>query len=167
MDKESIIEKLNDLVVLKCKPFCYGCYIKAKSTDDGYRCPRCGSDDLMNLLEGYGCEYGTESFYEPILDLIGADKFVFDDSDDWFEGELTDFWGEVKICGVAFEAGWAFKQLDTTSFDCRKTDYLSDLESEETIVEIRGKYYDSDQLYELISDAVDEAERESSELIKA
>lgn len=48
--------KLESLAFQKSIPFCYGCYTEAPTG----RCNSCGSDDLIRLLPGIGCEYGTE-----------------------------------------------------------------------------------------------------------
>ncbi len=52
---EQLMEKLRKLAFKKTIPFCYSCYSEAPTGV----CSACGSDDLMRLLPGVGCEYGN------------------------------------------------------------------------------------------------------------
>jgi len=49
-----IFEQLKELAFKRSIPFCYSCYIEAPTGC----CKVCGSDDLMRLVPGVGCEYG-------------------------------------------------------------------------------------------------------------
>ena len=59
-----IQNKLTQLAFKRSKPFCYNDYIECP---DG-RCSKCGSDDLMRLVPGVGCEYGTDWVAKHILE---------------------------------------------------------------------------------------------------
>ncbi len=59
-----IFEQLNKLAIKRSIPFCYGCYKEAQNG----RCKVCGSDDLMRLVPGVGCEYGTDWVIKHILE---------------------------------------------------------------------------------------------------
>jgi rRNA maturation endonuclease Nob1 len=52
--KEQLTNQLKQIAIYITTPFCYGCYVEAPKG----RCIKCGSDDLMLLLPGVGCEYG-------------------------------------------------------------------------------------------------------------
>lgn len=52
--KTEISNKLNQLALSISMPFCYSDYIECPTG----RCPKCGSDDLMRLLTGVGCDWG-------------------------------------------------------------------------------------------------------------
>lgn len=57
-------KKLIQLALNRSTPFCYGCYHKCPTG----RCKECGSDDLMRLVHGVGCEYGTDWIIKHILE---------------------------------------------------------------------------------------------------
>lgn len=158
MSNESIISKLDQLVMLKTQGFCYGCYIKADLTDQGEKCPKCGSDDLMRILDGYGCEYGTESFYEQILEEIGANKCKAQFDENWYEEQLNEIYGTVKICGVEFDAGHAYHELDPLTFDLGLSEEISNMEEDGEIIEIKDQYYWVDQLEEILDAAIYDSE---------
>lgn len=43
-------------------------------------------------------------------------------SDEEYEACLTEIYGTVKICGIAFDSGYALRELDPTAFDCTMFD---------------------------------------------
>ena len=62
MDSD-ILVKLKELAFKRTIPFCYCCYKEAPTGT----CNICHSDDLMRLLPGIGCEYGTDWVIKEIL----------------------------------------------------------------------------------------------------
>ena len=62
--KSEIENKLHQLALKRSMPFCYSCYKVAPSGC----CKTCGSDDLMRLVDGVGCEYGTDWIINHILE---------------------------------------------------------------------------------------------------
>ena len=62
--KSELHQKLEELAFKRSKPFCYGCYREAPTGT----CKTCGSDDLMRLVPGVGCEYGTDWVIKHILE---------------------------------------------------------------------------------------------------
>ncbi len=60
-----IHEQLGRLAYDQSKPFCYGCYEEAPKG----RCKSCGSDDLLRLIPGVGCEWGTDWVVKHILEI--------------------------------------------------------------------------------------------------
>src|SRR5690606_41509961 len=63
-DALPIFEQLKTLALKKSIPFCYGCYKEAPTG----RCESCHSDDLMRLLPGVGCEWGTDWIVKHIIE---------------------------------------------------------------------------------------------------
>jgi len=82
--------------------------------------------------------------------------------EDRYRDMLNDCYGDVDICGQSFQSGTALEELDPTAFRCGCNDYT---DSDETIVEIDGCYFDADEVreYEEEKEAEEEAEEEEAE----
>ena len=124
--------KLEELARLKSVPFCYGCYREAQTG----RCESCGSDDLMRLLRGVGCEYGTDWV---VRELVGrVDSPI--DLDEEYERFLSEMYPEpVSICGVEFDPAWAFKQLDPIAFELAQSEWLDSLVDDGVVLSVDGE----------------------------
>lgn len=69
-----------------------------------------------------------------------------DESD--FREYLNDLYGEVDICGMTFDAGYALQELDPTAFRCSMSDYTSTLDSKWKCSECGTEYDDYDEAKE-------------------
>lgn len=54
--KSELKEKLTQLTFNRSLPFCYGCYQKCPAG----RCEKCVFDNLMRMVHGVSCKYGTD-----------------------------------------------------------------------------------------------------------
>lgn len=50
-------------------------------------------------------------------------------SDDAWEENLDDVYGEVEVCGMTYSSGRALRELDPTAFRCGKSDEESSIQS--------------------------------------
>lgn len=124
--KEELYERLERLAFQKSIPFCYGCHIQASTG----RCSHCGSDDLMRLLPGFGCEYGTDWIIKEILSEAPCAQMEeqFEDSIRSCYPEETEI-GWLKVDTVA-----AIKELDPVSWDLVKNEWISSQEEDELLI---------------------------------
>lgn len=145
MNKEEILENLKRLAHLRSKPFCYSCYTNAPSGC----CDQCGSDDLMRVVEGVGCEYGYDWIIKEILKEIGSA-----DADERFENFMREVYPEnTQIGWLNYDTVLAIKNLDPISWDIAKSEWLDSEESEEILVSFDNgsTYFDCDQLQSQLS----------------
>ncbi len=57
---------------------------------------------------------------------MNAKEIEFEMSDDDYRDMLDELYGDVEICGMKFNSGYALKELDPTAFRCGKSDYESE-----------------------------------------
>ncbi len=146
---DEIIKNLDKLVYQMTKPFCYSCYQEVKAT----HCPRCQSDDLMRLLPGYGCEYGTHTFYEAVLIEIGADCHEYKEDEDAFMQSLDEIYGDtVKVGFLNVSTGWTIKTLDPIAFELAMSEETNNLLDDGQLVEIGGNNYWAEKVATLIEE---------------
>ena len=119
--------RLEALAWQKSKPFCYLCYGAAPTG----RCVRCGSDDLMRLVDGVGCEYGIEWVIEHLVEA----NLTPVDIDKAFEDSMVDCYPEtVKIGWIEVDTIWAIQQLDSISWDVAKLEWAANEEQDDRLV---------------------------------
>lgn len=61
---------------------------------------------------------------------------------------LNELYGEIKICGQTFDAGYALQKLDPTAFRCSKVNYESEFDSQWQCSECDEIYDDQDEAEE-------------------
>lgn len=134
MDQE-IYKKLEQLAFERTVPFCYSCYEEAPTGT----CVRCGSDDLMRLLTGVGCEYGTDWVIEEIL----SEELEPIDLDEAFEESIRQCYPEATQVGwLTLDTVSVLKEMDPVSWACAKSEWESQEESEGLIVTLdKGSTY--------------------------
>lgn len=124
--KDEIIERLDAIAFKVTKPFCYSCYSEAPTG----RCSACGSDDLMRLMPGHGCEYGTDWV---IRELISEIESV--ETDERFEEYMSECYpGTTKIGWLEYDTVSAIKELDPVSWDLAKSEWIDIEESEDILM---------------------------------
>ena len=125
--KETIYNQLTALAFQESIPFCYGCYIKAPTG----RCDNCGSDDLMRLMEGVGCEYDIEWVIEEILkenlEPVNRSKIFEEMIEDCYPTKTKVGWLELSTVDI-------LKIMDEIAWDIAKDEYISSLEGDEEIM---------------------------------
>jgi hypothetical protein len=128
MDSE-ILKALESLAIASTKPFCYGCY---KEAPNG-RCLTCGSDDLMRLMEGVGCEYGVDWVIKHILE----ENLEPANLEESFEQAIRDSYPETtKVGWMEFDTVTLMKEQDPVSLRCALSEYESNEESEGNIISL-------------------------------
>lgn len=132
--KHEITEQLNKIAELKTKPFCYSCYTVAPTG----RCSCCGSDDLMRILPGSGCEYGYAWVIKEILSEIESV-----DTEKRFEDSIRSCYEEeTKIGWLKVDTVAAIKELDPISWNMAKNEWLdSEVEEENLLTFDEGSNY--------------------------
>ena len=125
--RETIYNQLTALAFQESIPFCYGCYIKAPTG----RCDNCESDDCMRLMEGVGCEWGTEWVIEEILkehlEPINEKEAFEDMIEGCYPTETKVGWLELSTVDI-------LKTMDKISWDIAKDEYISSLEEDEEVI---------------------------------
>jgi len=116
-----IFEQLKELAFKRSIPFCYSC------------CKVCGSDDLMRLVPGVGCEYGTDWVIKHILET----ELTAVDLEEEFEESIRQCYPEETQVGwMTFDTVKLMKENDPVGWRCALADYESQEESEGTIVSL-------------------------------
>jgi hypothetical protein len=133
--KTEIQEQLEKLAYERSIPFCYGCYKEAPKG----RCTECGSDDLMRLVPGVGCEYGTDWVIEHILET----ELTSVDLEEAFEESVRQCYPETtKVGWMEFDTVSLMKDQDPVSWRCAFSEYESQEANEGSIVS-----FDNDRTY--------------------
>ena len=149
--KKTILKKLEALAFQETTAFCYGCYKKAPTG----QCETCGTDDLMRLMEGVGCEYGTEWV---VLELL-REHLNPVDVEDTFETMIEDCYSEQTTVGwLKLNTADIIKKLDPVSWDTAKDEYISSLEEDDQIISFDNgtRYYWLDDIEKLLADKLQE-----------
>ncbi len=116
MNTEILIQ-LNSIAINKSIPFCYSCYHEAPAGV----CHQCGSDDLMRLLPGHGCEYGTEFIIEALLD----DEVPSIDLEAEFEEFMHGCYPETtQVAWMTLDTISMCKEMDTIAWNLAQSEWL-------------------------------------------
>ena len=128
MDKvKTIYKQLTALAFQESIPFCYGCYIKAPTG----RCNKCGSDDLMRLVDGVGCEYGTEW----VIDEILKKHLEPVNQGEAFESIVEDCYPEeTKVAWIELDTIDILKTICPGDWEYAQDEYIYNLEQDEEIM---------------------------------
>ena len=143
---DEIQQKLHQLALARSIPFCYGCYAEAPTG----RCKTCGSDDLMRLLPGVGCEYGTDWIIHHILETE-LEPLNLEEA---FEESVRQCYPEeTKVGWMTFDTVTLMKDQDPIGWRCALTDYEADEESHGSIISSDGgaTYYRLTEVEELVA----------------
>lgn len=150
--KDEIIQRLETIAFKVTKPFCYSCYETAPTG----RCSACGSDDLMRLMPGVGCEWGTDWV---IRELVREIETV--DTDELFEDFMSDCYsGTTKIGWLEYDTVSAIKELDPISWDLAKSEWLDQEESEDILMSFNhgSQFHDVSRVLEFCDEKEAELE---------
>ena len=145
--KEIIYNQLTDLAFQESIPFCYGCYMKAPTG----RCDNCGTDDLMRLLEGVGCEYGTEWVVDEILKARLEPVNQKEAFENMIEGCYST---ETKVGWLELNTVDILKTMDEVAWDIAKDEYISSLEGDEEVISFDNgsQYFWTSEIENLIEE---------------
>lgn len=131
-----IFEQLNELAFKRSIPFCYSCYKEAPTGC----CEVCGSDDLMRLVPGVGCEYGTDWVIKHILET----ELTAVDLEEEFEESIRQCYPEETQVGwMTFDTVKLMKENDPVGWRCAFADYESHQDSNGFVISLNGgsSYY--------------------------
>ncbi|MDE0118796.1 MAG: hypothetical protein OXM55_02160 [Bdellovibrionales bacterium] len=143
--RETFYNQLTALAFQESIPFCYSCYIKAPTG----RCDNCGSDDCMQLMEGIGCEWGTEWVIEEIL----KEHLKPVNKKEAFENTIEDCYPtETKVGWLELNTVDILKTMDEVAWDIAKDEYISSLEEDEEVISFDNgsTYYWTNEIEELL-----------------
>lgn len=129
-----IKSQLEKIAFAKTIPFCYGCYKEAASG----RCKACGSDDLMRLLQGSGCEYGTDWVIKELL----QENIEIVDLDEAFENFVRESYPEQTTVGwMTLDTVSVMKEMDPVSWSCAQSDWEYQRADEDLVSFDNGSTY--------------------------
>ena len=135
-----LLQKLSTLAFQKTIPFCYVCYTEAPTGC----CKQCGSDDLMRLMPGVGCEYGTDWVVREIL----SQELTPIDIEETFEEFARECYPETtKVGWMELDTISVMKSMDPIWWQCAVREHESNEEAEGLIIS-----FDSGSTYYLTAD---------------
>ncbi len=140
-----IKKQLEELAYKRSTPFCYSDYIECPTG----RCTKCGSDDLMRLVPGVGCEWGIDWVVQHILET----ELEPVDLGELFEESVRQIYPETtKVGWMEFDTVTLMKENDPVGWRCALADYESEEASEGTILSFDNgsTYYSSQSIENLI-----------------
>ena len=152
MDQTSIETALTRIAFEQSEAFCYGCYIPVKRAANGStHCPRCLSDDCMRLYKDEGPEWGLTHVIDRLL-TDNCEEISENDLTERFEVMLDECYPEIKICGLTYNQGEAFKRLDPVAFDLAANAYV-DQEIGETLITFDNgsTYFDKQSVEDFVA----------------
>lgn len=147
-------KRLEAIAWKKSKPFCYGCYKEAASE----RCVTCGSDDLLRLMPGVGCEWGIDWCIKQLIE----ENVEAADTATAFEDSVSECYPEeVKIGWITYDTVSALKELDPVSWRLAESEYIDQEVGEENLATFDGgsTYYSKYNLEQYLDETERELER--------
>ena len=122
-----LMKRLEKIAFNKSVAFCYLCY---RETPSG-RCGICGSDDLMRLVRGVGCEYHLDWIVRHLIDNT-LDPI---DEDQCFEESVRECYPETTQVGwLTLNTVDTVKLADPISWDISRSEWLDGELSDETVI---------------------------------
>lgn len=140
---ETIKEALKGRAHEISKPFCYSDYMTVEANkDDEYICPRCGSDDLMRIVEGVGVDWG----YEWVMDHIVETEGEKVDIEELYRDLLDEAYDPIKFGDLQYCPSQVLEAVDPVAFRMGSNDYADSLVQDELLVCLNGTYYRLNEL---------------------
>jgi hypothetical protein len=135
---ESIKEQLTERAYEESHPFCYSDYLRVEANEDGdYRCPKCGSDDLMRELEGVGVEWGTDWIVEHLVEEEGEEV----DTAEFYRDLLDEIYEAIKFGELEYSPSMVLETVDRVAFEMGCDEYADSEVEEGRLIELNGRYY--------------------------
>ena len=113
---------------------------------------------MRNLFNEY--DKLSASQKKIVLEAIDGDEISERVLKDRYKDLINECCGEIEIFGLTYEPADVFESVDEVAFRCGYSDFLG---TDESIVEVGGKYYESDNIKEAIDDLEEEEEEEEEE----
>jgi len=137
--KEALKEKAHDI----SRSFCYSDYMTVEENEDGeFKCPKCGSDDLMREVEGVGVEYG----YDWIIDHLVETEGEKIDIEELFRELLDEIYEPIKFGELEYCPSQVLEAVDPTAFRMGCNENADSLMEDDQLVYLNGNYYRVDSL---------------------
>ena len=137
--KEALKEKAHDL----SRPFYYSDYMTVEENEDGeFRCPKCGSDDLMREVEGVGVEWG----YDWVIDHLVETEGEKVDIEELYRDLLDEIYEPIKFGELEYCPSQVLEAVDPTAFRMGCNDNADSLMEDDQLVCLNGNYYRVDSL---------------------
>lgn len=135
---ETIKEALKDRAYNISRPFCYSDYMTVEADEEGnYRCPKCGSDDLMREVEGVGVEWGTDWIMDHIVETEGETV----DIEELYRDLLDEVYEPIKFGELEYNPATVLESVDQTAFRVGCNDYADGLIEDGQLIYLNGNYY--------------------------
>jgi len=148
---EDIKNSLIKIAFQKTIPFCYQCY---KEAPTGV-CNLCHSDDLMRLLPGSGCEYGTDWVIKELI----QENLTEVDCEENFEQMIDDCYGEtINVGFMDLVTTTVMKDQDPICWDIAKGEHMDSLLEDEQVLTFDNgsNYYWTHDVESLIDELIEE-----------
>ena len=140
---EEIKEKLKERAQDASRPFCYSDYMTVEADQDGeYRCPKCGSDDLMREVEGVGVEWGYDWVIEHLVETLGEKV----DIEELYRDMLDEVYEPVKFGDLEYSPSVVLEAVDETAFRIGCNEMAENMVHDEVLVCLNGIYYRIEEL---------------------
>ncbi len=135
---DSIKEQLTERAYDESHAFCYSDYRRVEANEDGeYRCPKCGSDDLMRELEGVGVEWGTDWIIEHLVREEGEEV----DIAELYRDLLDEIYDPIKFGELEYSPSMVLESVDRVAFEMGCDEYADSELDDGRLIELNGSYY--------------------------
>ncbi len=135
---ETVLERLRQRAKEVSHPFCYNDYIKVEQDQDGaYRCPKCGSDDLMREVDGVGCEYGYDWIMEHLVETEGEEI----DIDELYREVLDELYTPIQFGNLEYSPSAVLEAVDPVAFQMGVQENADSEIQDAWLIELNGKCY--------------------------
>lgn len=135
---DEIKEALTERAYEVSHPFCYSDYMRVAADKDGeYRCPKCGSDDLMRELEGVGVEWGTDWIVEHLVSTEGKEV----DTEELYRELLDEIYEPVKFGNLEYSPSHVLELVDQVAFSMGCDDNADNEVQDGRLIGLNGNYY--------------------------
>lgn len=135
---DSIKEQLTERAYDESHAFCYSDYRRVEANEDGeYRCPKCGSDDLMRELEGVGVEWGTDWIIEHLVREEGEEV----DIAELYRDLLDEIYDPIKFGELEYSPSMVLESDDRVAFEMGCDEYADSELDYGRLIELNGSYY--------------------------
>jgi len=145
--KTEIQSQLESFAFKRSKSFCYSCYKEAPSG----RCFFCGSDDLMRLVPGVGCEWGVDWV---ITHIVESELKSVNTEEAFEESVRSCYPEEVQVGWMKLDTVSVMIEMDPVSWNIARSEWESQEEEEGNLISFDNgsTYYQRDDVESLVAD---------------
>lgn len=145
--KTEIQTQLKSVAFKRSKPFCYSCYKEAPSG----RCLTCGSDDLMRLVPGVGCEWGVDWV---ILHIVESELTAVNTEEAFEESVRSCYSEEIQVGWMKLDTVSVMKEMDPVSWSIARSEWESQEADEGNLISFDNgsTYYQREDVESLVAE---------------